>query len=156
MKNGKWILCVSNGVYTLFKTKFLAAPQCFIKLFLIFKASYIFYGETIPVTPSKISLSKWSLFIWSWKSCISFKLFTDLKEKSYLPTDLQYSRCLLKKYSRLIAGKTHGFFCYLKFRVSCPPWTTSLEFPHFSLMSTSLILVNSLSLHSHLNQYHLD
>ena len=32
-ENGKLILCVSNGVYVLFKRSFLAAPHCFIKLF---------------------------------------------------------------------------------------------------------------------------
>ena len=32
-ENSKWILCVSNGVYILFKINFLAATHCFIKLF---------------------------------------------------------------------------------------------------------------------------
>ena len=32
-ENGKLIVCVSNGVYILFKRSFLAASHCFIKLF---------------------------------------------------------------------------------------------------------------------------
>ena len=32
-EKGKLILCVSNGVYILFKRSFLAASHCFIKLF---------------------------------------------------------------------------------------------------------------------------
>ena len=32
-ENGKWILCVSNGIYILFKRNFIVAPHCFIKLF---------------------------------------------------------------------------------------------------------------------------
>ena len=33
-ENGNWILCVSNGVYILFKRSFLAALRFFIKLFI--------------------------------------------------------------------------------------------------------------------------
>ena len=29
-ENGKWISCVSNGVYTLSKKRFVAAPHCFL------------------------------------------------------------------------------------------------------------------------------
>ena len=33
-ENGKWIFCVSNGIYILFKRNFIVAPlYCFIKLF---------------------------------------------------------------------------------------------------------------------------
>ena len=49
-EDSKWILCVSNRVNILFKQIFLPAAQCFIKLFLIFKASSIFYGKTISLT----------------------------------------------------------------------------------------------------------
>ena len=40
-ENGKWILCVSNGVYILLKRCFLAAPHCFIKLFNLQQSSGI-------------------------------------------------------------------------------------------------------------------
>ena len=43
-ENGKWVLCVYNGLYALFKRSFLVAPHCFIKLFHL-RQSYSILGN---------------------------------------------------------------------------------------------------------------
>ena len=48
-EDGKLIICVSDGVYTLFNSV-SPVPYCFIETFHL-KVSQIFYGATIPVAP---------------------------------------------------------------------------------------------------------
>ena len=115
----------------MFKRSFLAATHCFIKLFQIFKVSYILYDETTPV------------ILYDQKKVVSFKLFTGPKKNHTCLTDSQYSRCYWKitlayRLAKCMALWYHGFFSWLILLVSSPPSTTTLGLPHSSLMSTNL------------------
>ena len=135
-ENGNWILCVSNGVYILFKRSFLAALRFFIKLFIYSRVNQWWNNGSnfYPFNQKKVA------------SLSSYLLPTQKKNHTYL-TDSQYSRFLLKQYSRQShfsqsghrqACKTSCFFSLLTFLVSSPPSTATLGFPKSSLMSTCL------------------
>ena len=92
-KNGKRVICISNGDYTLFKER-----SCCSTLFHQNTSRHLRFSklQQILLLLPRIK-SRWYLLAWSGKSFLSSYLLPNQRKSHAYPSDWQYSTCLIEK-----------------------------------------------------------
>ena len=79
-ENGKWILCISEGVYTLFKKMFFLFYPTLLKCFIYSRVGLIVLQFLSHLPRLR---SRWLLFIRTEKIYLLFNLFTTCSQKRW-------------------------------------------------------------------------
>ena len=137
-------LCVSDGVYTLFKKTFLLSHSDLLKCFIYSRVGILGSPWCKNSCRAYQELSQVDFYSFDQEKVpflLIYLLPTHKKcnhKKNHTYLNLVYSICHRVDICRLVKLLTFSFCYLLLFLVSYPSSTTTLRLPHFSSMNISL------------------